>query len=80
MLLNVLGGASPQRAPHGGLERRGGSISYAATEGPEFSVTLDERRCVDSMSGALFAYSVEVRSESRTYIGCAAHNPAMPAP
>lgn len=80
LLLNVLGGAPPQRAPHGGLVRQGGSIAYAATEGPEFSVVLDERRCIDSMSGALFAYFVEVRSEGRTYVGCAAHNPAMPAP
>ena len=80
MLLNVLGGAPPQRAPHGGLVRQRNSIAYASTEGPEFSVVLDERRCVDSMSGALFAYAVEVRSDGRTYIGCAAHNPAMPAP
>ncbi len=80
MLLNVLGSTPPQRAPHAGLVRQGGSISYAATEGPELSVMLDERRCIDSMSGALFAYSVEVRTEGRTYIGCAAHNPAMPAP
>ncbi len=80
MLLNVLGGAQPQRTSHGGLVRQGGSIAYAGTEGTEFSVVLDERRCVDSMSGALFAYSVEIHSEGRTYIGCAAHNPAMPAP
>ena len=80
LLLNLLGGTSPQRVPHGGLARQGGSVAYAGVEGPEISVVIDERRCVDSMSGSLFAYSVEVRSEGRTYIGCAAHNPAMPAP
>jgi len=80
MLLNVPGGAPPQRAGHGGLLRQGGSIAYAAAEGAEFVAVIYERRCVDSMSGSLFAYSVEVRSDGRTYAGCAAHNPAMPAP
>lgn len=80
MLLNVPGGAPPQRAGHGGLVRQGGSIAYAATEGTGVVAVIDERRCVDSMSGSLFAYSVEVRSEGRTYAGCVAHNPAMPAP
>lgn len=80
MLLNVPGGAPPRRAGHGGLLRQGGSIAYAASEGTEFDAVIYERRCVDSMSGSLFAYSVEVRSEGRTYAGCAAHNPAMPAP
>lgn len=80
LLLNLLGGAPPLRVPHGGLARQGGSVTYASIEGLEISVVIDERRCVDSMSGSLFAYSVEVRSEGRTYIGCAAHNPAMPAP
>jgi len=28
----------------------------------------------------LFAYTVEVRSEGRAFVGCAVHNPAMPAP
>jgi hypothetical protein len=28
----------------------------------------------------MFAYAVEVRSEGRTFAGCAVHNPAMPAP
>lgn len=80
LLLNLLGGAPPLRVPHGGLARQGGSVTYAGIEGLEISAVIDERRCVDSMSGSLFAYSVEVRSEGRTYIGCAAHNPAMPAP
>jgi uncharacterized membrane protein len=76
----VLGGQAPQRVPHGGLHKHGGTIVYAAVEGPEFLVTIDERRCIDSQSASVFAYAVEVRSEGRSYTGCAAHNPAMPAP
>lgn len=79
MLLNLLGGAAPVRAHRGPL-RQGGTVAYAATEGTEFTVLIDERRCVDSMSGSLFAYSVGIRSEGRSYTGCIAHNPAMPAP
>ena len=81
MMLNVLGSAGPQRGAHGGPSRQdGGTVTYAAAEGPEFLAVIEERRCVDSLSGSLFAYSVEVRSEGRSYVGCAAHNPAMPAP
>jgi uncharacterized membrane protein len=43
-------------------------------------ILIDERRCIDSQSGSLFAYSIQVRSEGRTMVGCAAHNPGMPAP
>jgi len=80
MLLSVLGGNAVPRAQHGGLEKEGSAIVYAAAEGPELAVTIRERRCIDSQSGSVFAYAVEVRSEGRTYVGCAAHNPAMPAP
>jgi len=80
MMLNVLGGPPPQRTVHGGLVRQGGAIVYSASEGPELVAVIDERRCVDSMSGSLFAYSIEVRNEGRSYAGCVAHNPAMPAP
>ena len=80
MMMNVLGGLPPQRVAHAGLQRHGSTIVYAATDGPEFMVMIDERRCVDSLSGSLFAYSVEVRSEGKSFVGCAAHNPAMPAP
>ncbi len=80
-MLNMLGSAAPQRGAHGGLSRQdGGTVTYAAAEGPEFMAVIEERRCVDSLSGSLFAYSVEVRSEGRSYSGCAAYNPAMPAP
>ena len=80
LLMNVPGAVPGQRLPHGGTHRDGGSIVYATTEGPEFKVTIDERRCVDSSSGSLFAYRVEVQSEGKSLAGCAAHNPAMPAP
>lgn len=81
MMLNVLGGAAPLRNAHGGLSRSGGGIvGYTAADDPGFVATFEERRCVDSQSGSLFAYTVEVRSEGRSYAGCAAHNPAMPAP
>ena len=80
MLLTMPGGIGPVRAQHGGPLRQGGTVAYAATEGTEFTALIDERRCVDSMSGSLFAYSVEIRSEGRSYAGCVAHNPAMPAP
>ncbi len=80
LLMNVLGGVPGQREAHGGLQRDGASLVYATTEGVEFRVTIEERRCVDSLSGSLFAYRVEVRSEGKSLAGCGAHNPAMPAP
>ncbi len=80
MLLNQAGASSPLRATHGGAVRQGNAIAYAATEGPEFTVVIDERRCVDPSSGALFAYTAEIRNEGLTFSGCVAHNPAMPAP
>lgn len=80
MVMSVLGGPSAQRVPHGGPQKSGGGLEYASTDGTDLLVTIDERRCIDNQSGSLFAYVVEVRSEGRTYAGCAAHNPAMPAP
>jgi uncharacterized membrane protein len=80
MVISVLGGPSAQRVPHGGVQRQDGTIIYAATEGPEPAVLIDERRCIDSQSGSLFAYSVQIRHEGRILLGCASHNPAMPAP
>ncbi len=80
LLMNVPGGVPGQRVPHGGLHHDGGSIVYITTEGPELRVRIDELRCVDSPSGSLFAYRVEVQSEGKSLAGCAAHNPAMPAP
>ncbi|MFO1157855.1 MAG: hypothetical protein U1E60_03355 [Reyranellaceae bacterium] len=80
MVMSVLGGQSAQRVPHGGPSKLTGAIEYASTDGTDLLVTIDERRCIDNQSGSLFAYVVEVRSEGRTYPGCAAHNPAMPAP
>ena len=80
MVMSVLGGLSSQRVPHGGPQRSGGGLEYASADGTDLLVTIDERRCIDNQSGSLFAYVVEVRSEGRTYPGCAAHNPAMPAP
>lgn len=80
MLLTMPGGVAPVRVQHGGPMRHGSRVGYAATEGAEFTALIDERRCVDSMSGSLFAYSVEIRNEGRSYAGCIAHNPAMPAP
>jgi uncharacterized membrane protein len=81
VMMSILGGNALPRMPHGGLQKEGAVITYAATEGPpDVTVTITERRCIDSLSGSLFAYAVEVRNEGRTYAGCAAHNPAMPAP
>jgi uncharacterized membrane protein len=80
MVMSVLGGLSTQRVPHGGPQKSGGGLEYASADGTDLLVTIDERRCIDNQSGSLFAYVVEVRSEGRTYPGCAAHNPAMPAP
>jgi uncharacterized membrane protein len=80
MVIGQLGGLPAQRVPHGGPQRQDGTIMYTSAEGPEPVIMIDERRCIDSQSGSLFAYSVQVRSEGRTLVGCAAHNPGMPAP
>lgn len=80
MVMSVLGGLSTQRVPHGGPQKSGNGLEYTSTDGTDLLVTIDERRCIDNQSGSVFAYVVEVRSEGRTYPGCAAHNPAMPAP
>jgi uncharacterized membrane protein len=80
MLLSVAGGQPAQRILHGGMQKLDSAVTYAAADNPEFTVMIDERRCVDPQSGSLFAYAVEVRSEGRAFIGCAVHNPAMPAP
>ena len=80
LLLSVLGGSALPRLTHGGLQREGGGFVVTAQDGPDLVVTIRERRCIDSQSGSLFAYAVEVTSDGRTYAGCAAHNPAMPAP
>ena len=73
-------GTPTGRAAHGGLQREGALLVYSAAEGSELRVAIDEQRCIDSVSGAFYAYLVEVRSEGHSYVGCAAHNPAMPAP
>ena len=79
-VISLLGGPPAQRAPHGGPHRQDGTIMYTMADGSEPVILIDERRCVDSQSGSLFAYSVQIRSEGRTLVGCAAHNPGMPAP
>lgn len=80
LFIGLLGGAPAQRLPHGGPQRQDGTIMYTSADGPEPAILIDERRCIDSHSGSVFAYSVQIRSEGRTLIGCAAHNPGMPAP
>ena len=80
MVIGLLGGPPAHRVPHGGPQRQDGSIIYGSAEGPEPTVVIDERRCVDPQAGSLFAYTVQIRSEGRTLVGCAAHNPGMPAP
>ena len=80
MMIGVVGGQPTQRVPHGGPQKLGGAVTYTAADNPESTVMIDERRCIDPQSGSLFAYAVEVRSEGRTFAGCAVHNPAMPAP
>jgi uncharacterized membrane protein len=79
-LLLSLGGNHPGRVPHGGLQRDGAVLSYLSSEAPEVRVSIGEQRCIDSMSGAFYSYVIEVRSEGTAYVGCVAHNPAMPAP
>lgn len=80
MVVSVLGEAAAHRAPHDGPHREGTTLVYTSIEAPETVVLIEERRCIDSQSGSLFAYAVEARSEGQVYRGCAAHNPAMPAP
>lgn len=80
IVIGQLGGPPAQRVPHGGPQRQDGMIMYTSGEGPEPAILINERRCIDSQSGSLFAYSVQIRSEGRTFVGCAAHNPSMPAP
>jgi uncharacterized membrane protein len=80
MSLSSGGGTPAQRVLHGGLRREGALLVFNASEGVDLRVAIDEQRCTDTASGSLFAYLVEVRSEGRSFVGCAAHNPAMPAP
>jgi uncharacterized membrane protein len=80
MMLSVTGGQPAQRILHGGPQKLDSAVAYAAADNPEFTAMIDERRCVDPQSGSLFAYTVEVKSEGRAFVGCAVHNPAMPAP
>src|SRR5258708_5352965 len=80
MMLSVAGGQPSQRIAHGGPQKLGRAGTYAAADHPALTVMIDERRCVDPQSGSLFAYTVEVRSEGKAFVGCAVHNPAMPAP
>jgi hypothetical protein len=80
MVMGFAGGQGAQRVPHGGPQKLDGAVAYVAADDPEFAVTIDERRCIDPQLGSLFAYAAEVRSEGRTFAGCAVHNPAMPAP
>jgi uncharacterized membrane protein len=80
MMLGVAGGQPAQRIAHGGPQKLESAVTYAAADNAEFTVMIDERRCVDPQSGSWFAYAAEVRSEGRVLIGCAVHNPAMPAP
>jgi uncharacterized membrane protein len=68
------------RYPHGGMQRRDRSVVYVAQSGGAFDVTIDEHRCVDVSSGSLYAYRVTVVSEGKVFLGCGAHNPAMPVP
>jgi uncharacterized membrane protein len=79
-LLLSLGGNPLGRAGHGGLQREGAVLVYSSVEAPEVRVSIGEQRCIDSLSGSFYAYLVEVRSDGHAYVGCAAHNPAMPAP
>jgi uncharacterized membrane protein len=80
LVIGLLGGPPTQRVPHGGPQRQDGTIMYQSAEGAEPVILINEQRCIDSQSGSLFAYSVQIRSEGRTLAGCAAHNPSMPAP
>jgi uncharacterized membrane protein len=80
LVIGLLGGPSAQRVPHGGPQRQDSTIIYQSAEAPESVILINEQRCIDSQSGSLFAYSVQIRSEGRTLVGCAAHNPSMPAP
>jgi len=80
LVISLLGGPPTQRVIHGGPQRQDGSIMYAPADGSEPVVMINEQRCIDSQSGSLFAYSIQIRNEGRTLVGCAAHNPGMPAP
>jgi uncharacterized membrane protein len=80
MIMGVLGSQPAQRVPHSGPLKLDSTVTYAAADDPEFTVMIDEKRCVDPQSGSLFAYAAEVHSEGKTFTGCAVHNPAMPAP
>jgi uncharacterized membrane protein len=80
LVIGLLGGPPTQRVPHGGPQRQDGTIIYTSAEAPEPMILINEQRCIDPQSGSLFAYSVQIRSEGRTMVGCAAHNPGMPAP
>jgi uncharacterized membrane protein len=82
-MMMIVPGATQLPAPrfaHAGMQRRDKAVVYVAQGGAAFDVTIDDRRCVDVSSGSLYAYRVTVVSEGKVYLGCGAHNPAMPVP
>jgi uncharacterized membrane protein len=80
MVLIQSGAGTRVRTPHGGVQRDAGRLVYAASQLQTLRVAIEERRCIDPVSGSLFSYYVDVQSEGKSLAGCAAHNPAMPAP
>jgi hypothetical protein len=47
----VAGRTAGPAHPHGGPQKLESAVTYAAADNPEFTVMIDERRCVDPQSG-----------------------------
>jgi uncharacterized membrane protein/heat shock protein HslJ len=66
-------GAPELRFPHGPVAATGVTRSWASRGADDASieVRLEEQRCIDSMSGAHFAFRARVRLGEQSWLGCA---------
>ncbi len=68
----------PSVAPQGGPESRLFASSMEGPGGRRIEIAITERRCVDSMSGALFALTARVTLDGERLQGCAVEGSESP--
>ena len=66
-------GSPELRFPHGPPATTGATRTWASRggDGASIEVWLEDQRCIDSMSGARFAYRARVRLGQESWLGCA---------